>query len=124
MATATITMNDALFAQVQQAAGADLSAWVEKACWSRLFTETARAQAAWERTHPAEAAEQRAAEAAHYLEIEAEREAQYLAEEARSQRGGDGDGPTAEERAAAERRARELFERADRRLREREEGEQ
>ncbi len=109
-------MDDALFAHVRAAAGEDLSGWIAKACRHRLLSEGVREAVVWEREHPAEASAARMEEAAWHLEIEAEREVQYLADQAWSERGGPGDGPTAEERADAERRARALFEQADRRL--------
>jgi hypothetical protein len=99
MATATISMDDALFTLVEQAAGENLSEWIAKACRSRLLAEAARAQAEWERAHPAEAAKERAAEAARNLEAEAEQEVWHQAEEAARRRGGDHAEPTAEERA-------------------------
>ncbi|MEU4841816.1 hypothetical protein [Nocardia testacea] len=122
MATATISMDDALFAHVRAAAGEDLSEWIAKACRHRLLSEGVREAVVWEREHPAEAAAARMEEAAWHLETEAEREVQYLADQAWSERGGRGDGPTAEERADVERRVRALFEQADRRLREQQPG--
>ncbi len=114
-------MDDALFVHVREAAGENLSEWIAKACRSQLLSEGMREAAVWEQKHPAEAAAARAAEAAWQLEIEAEQEAQHLAEQAWSESGGHGKGPTAEQRADAERRVRALFARADRRLRERQE---
>ncbi len=111
-------MDDALYIRVREAAGENLSEWVARACRSRLLSEGMREVAVWEQEHPAEAAAARAAEAAWQLEIEAEQEAQHLAEQAWSESGGRGEGPTAEQRADAERRARALFARADRTLRE------
>ncbi|WP_159850981.1 hypothetical protein [Nocardia sp. CY41] len=122
MATAIIEMDDVLFARIQQEAGENFSEWVSKACRSRLLADAARDAVVWEREHPVEAARERAEEAARSLESEAEHEIQYQAEEAARRRGGDHAEPTAEEIAEAEWRVRALFERADRRLREREEG--
>ncbi|MBF6289895.1 hypothetical protein [Nocardia cyriacigeorgica] len=117
MAKATISMDDALFTHVREAAGEHLSEWIAKACRDRLLSEGVRAAIVWEREHPAEAAAARREEALWQLETEAEREVQDLAEEAWAARGGQGDGPTAQDRADAERRVRTLFERADHRLR-------
>ncbi|MEU2040421.1 MULTISPECIES: hypothetical protein [Nocardia] len=124
MATAEISMDDALFAHVQEAAGENLSEWIATACLHRLLSEGVRAAVVWEREHPAEAAAARAEEAARQLEAEAEAEVRYQADEAARRRGGDGAEPTAEEVAAAEARVRVLFERADRKRREQQEGEQ
>ncbi|WP_280247399.1 MULTISPECIES: hypothetical protein [Nocardia] len=124
MATAEISMDDALFAHVLEAAGENLSEWIATACLHRLLKQGVRAAVIWEREHPAEAAAARAEEAARQLEADAESEVRYQAEEAARRRGGDGAEPTAEEIAAAEARVRVLFERADRKLRGQQEGEQ
>ncbi|WP_157227440.1 hypothetical protein [Nocardia asiatica] len=110
MATAEISMDDALFAHVQEAAGENLSEWIAKACLHRLLSEGVRAAVVWEREHPDEAAAARAEEAARQLEVEAEAEARYQADEAARRRGGDGAEPTPEEIADAEARVRALFE--------------
>lgn len=118
MAT-TITLDDDLFAQVQQHAGENPEAWIAKACRSQMLTESLRAHAEWERAHPEEAARERTEEASRSLEAEAEHEIQHQAEEAARRRGGEEAEPTAEEVAAAEARVCALFDRTDRRLRER-----
>ncbi|WP_156370821.1 hypothetical protein [Nocardia arizonensis] len=78
----TITMDDALFAMVRDAAGSNVSDWIAKACRSRLLAEDARALAAWQRTHPGETADA-------YAEAEAEREARDRADEEAARRRGD-----------------------------------
>jgi hypothetical protein len=81
-ARTTITMDDALFAMVREAAGSNVSDWIAKACRSRLLAEDARALAAWQRAHPAETAEA-------YAEVEAERETRDRAEDEAARRRGD-----------------------------------
>ncbi|WP_280335602.1 hypothetical protein [Nocardia wallacei] len=46
MATAAISMDDHLFAHVQEAAGDDLSAWIAAACRYRLLSDGVRDAAA------------------------------------------------------------------------------
>ncbi|WP_033247441.1 hypothetical protein [Nocardia carnea] len=106
-------MDDALFVRVCEAAGENLSEWIAKACRQRLLSESVRDAVVWEQEHPVEAAAARAAEAAWQREIEAEQEVQYLTEQAWSESGGLGDGPTAEQRADAERWVHALLARAD-----------
>ncbi|MGW4719462.1 hypothetical protein [Nocardia sp. NPDC004260] len=121
MATAEISMDDALFAHVQEAAGENLSEWIATACLHRLLKQGVRAAVVWEREHPDEAAAARAEEAVRQLEAEAESEVRYQAEEAARRRGGDGAEPTPAEIAAAEAHVRALLERADRKLRDQQE---
>jgi hypothetical protein len=80
MTRTTITMDDALYAMVKDAAGPNVSEWIAKACRSRLLADDARAWAAWERAHPEETAARRA-------ESETEREARYLGDEGRRRNG-------------------------------------
>lgn len=119
MATATISMNDVLLAQVRAAAGEDLSAWIAAACHARLLAESAHAAREWEWAHPSEAAAARAAEAARQLEFEAEREVTDHAEAAARHRGGEGTEPATADYLAAYRHVRALLEQAEQQLRER-----
>ncbi|WP_433635500.1 hypothetical protein [Nocardia sp. CA-120079] len=116
MATATISMDDALLAQVRQAAGEDLSEWIVTACRSRLLSEGLRSAREWERQHPAEAAAARAEEARHCLEAEAEREVEHQAQHQARTRGDDAE-PTTEDYLAAYGNVRDLLERAEQQLR-------
>jgi hypothetical protein len=68
MATAIIEMDDVLFARIQQEAGDNFAEWVSKACRSRLLADRARDAAVWERAHPVEAARERAEDAARSLD--------------------------------------------------------
>lgn len=54
MATATISMDDALLARIQDAGGENLSEWIAAACRSKVLTDAAPAAREWERTHPDE----------------------------------------------------------------------
>lgn len=72
---------------------------------SKTLSEAVRALAAWEREHPREAAAARAEDRVRILEAEAEQHAKELAEQLWQQRGGAGDGPTDEDRTAADRAA-------------------
>ncbi|MGV9336526.1 hypothetical protein [Nocardia sp. NPDC003726] len=100
MAQLTITLNDRLAELVRARADGDVSAWIAKACTSRLLQEEAQALAAWQRAHPAETA-------AEYAEAEAERE---LVDELARLRAEHGE-LTAEQITEAEQRVRELLER-------------
>lgn len=73
------------------------------------LSDAVRALAAWEREHPAEAAAVRAEDTAHLLEREAEQHARELAELAWKQHGGEGDGPSVQQLAEADRAARALL---------------
>ncbi len=115
-------MDDALFTHVRAAADENLSEWIAKACRQRLLSEGMREAVAWEREHPVEAAAARTTEAEWQRAVEGDQEVQYLAEQAWSESGGRGDGPTAEQRADAERRVRTLLTRADRTRREQQAG--
>ncbi|WP_265337339.1 hypothetical protein [Nocardia africana] len=42
MATATISMDDALLARIQDAGGKNLSEWIAAACRSKLLIDAAR----------------------------------------------------------------------------------
>ncbi|WP_280376563.1 hypothetical protein [Nocardia wallacei] len=98
MATTTISMDDHLFAQIQEAAGDDLSAWIAAACRDRLLSDGVRTAVVWEKQDPAAADPEHARVA--WLRC-----------------GGHGAGPTDTEITVAEQRVRALFARADRRLR-------
>ncbi|MEU2043585.1 hypothetical protein [Nocardia niwae] len=100
MAELTITLDDRLAALVQAEAAGDVSAWIAKACTSRLLRQEAEALAVWQRAHPAETA-------AQYAEAEAERE---LCDELARLRAEHGE-LTVEQIADAERRVRALLER-------------
>lgn len=100
MAEFTITLDDRLAALIQAEAAGDVSAWIAKACTSRLLRQEAEALAAWQRAHPAETA-------AQYAEAEAEHEFVAELERLRAEHGE----LTAEEIADAERRVRALLER-------------
>ncbi len=116
MAAMTISLDDTLLAQVRHSAGEDISGWIAKACRSRLLAEACRAESDWEREHPEEAAKARTELARQYLEVEAEQHARQLAEQAWQRRGGDGEGPSAQDREDAEVSARALLEQAERQL--------
>lgn len=112
MVTATISMDDQLFAHVQQAAGGDISAWIAAACRNRLLSDGVRTAVVWD--HQPSPAEN------HRLRgrvTEAERETRAFAEDAWHQRGGHDDEPADPRIADAEQRVQALFERVDRRLR-------
>ncbi|WP_067470341.1 hypothetical protein [Nocardia amamiensis] len=100
MAEFTITLDDRLAALVQAEAAGDVSAWIAKACTSRLLRQEAEALAAWQRAHPAETA-------AQYAEAEAEREFVDELERLHAEHGE----LTAEKIADTERRVRALLER-------------
>lgn len=109
MATTTISLDDALLAQIREAAGANLSDWIARACRSHLLAEACRAETSWARKHPEEAALAAAEQSRQYLETEAEQYAQNLAEQLWKQRGGHGDGPSPQDRTQAEDAARRLL---------------
>lgn len=109
-------MDDALLAQVRQAAGKNLSEWITRACLSRLLSQGMRSAREWERAHPAEAAAARAEDARHVLEAEAEREVEHQAQHQARIRGDDAE-PSTEDYLAAYSHVRELLERAEQQLR-------
>ncbi|OBF66246.1 hypothetical protein A9X06_06935 [Mycobacterium sp. 852002-51759_SCH5129042] len=117
MATATISMDDALLARIQDAGGQNLSEWIAAACRSKLLTDAARAAREWERTHPDEAAA-RTQDAVRVLESEAEREIVQHADQAAHTRGGVGTEPGIVDYLAAYAHVRALLEQAEQRLRE------
>ncbi|MFC9894786.1 hypothetical protein ACFVMC_13940 [Nocardia sp. NPDC127579] len=117
MATATISIDDALLAQVQQAAGDDLSGWIATACLSRLLRQGVESARAWEQQHPAQAGAARAEDARHVLEAEAEREIDAHAHTAAAQARGVDARPTTEDYLAAYGHVRVLLERAEQQLR-------
>ncbi|WP_194838508.1 hypothetical protein [Nocardia sp. XZ_19_369] len=118
MATATISLDDALMAQVLEAAGDNLSAWIARACRSLLLSEEAKAIREWELTHPDQAAKDRAQDATQLLESEAEREVTDHAHTLAHNRSHHTE-PTTADYLAAYRHVRELLERAEEQLRQR-----
>ncbi|GAB2451963.1 hypothetical protein [Nocardia tengchongensis] len=118
MATATISFDDALLAQVHRAAGENLSTWVAAACRARLLTEAAATAQEWEATHPADAADARTADAAQVLEGEVEREISEQAEQVARARAGAGTEPTTADYLAAYGHVRALLDQGERQLRE------
>ncbi|WP_280390827.1 hypothetical protein [Nocardia brasiliensis] len=115
MATATISLDDALMAQVREAAGDDLSAWIARACLARLLAAAARKGREWELAH-SELAAARAEDAVRALEAEAEREITDHAHTLADSRG-QGTAPTTADFLAAHRHVRELLDRAEEQLR-------
>ncbi|MGY5210077.1 hypothetical protein [Nocardia gipuzkoensis] len=95
----TIILDDRLAELIQADGAGDVSAWIAKACTSRLLRQDAEAWAAWQREHPVETA-------AQYAEAEAERELVDELERLRAEHGE----PTVEQIADAERRVRALLE--------------
>ncbi|MCC3318343.1 hypothetical protein [Nocardia africana] len=118
MATATISMDDALLARIQDAGGKNLSEWIAAACRSKLLIDAARAAREWERTHADEAAAARTQDAVRVLESEAEREIVEHAEQAAHTRGGVGTEPGIVDYLAAYGHVRAQLEQAEQRLRE------
>ncbi|MGS2807721.1 MULTISPECIES: hypothetical protein [Nocardia] len=101
MATATISIDDALLARIQDAGGGNLSEWIVAACRSKLLTDAARAE-----------------DAVHVLEGEAEREIVEHAEHAAHTRAGTGTEPATVDYLAAYGHVRALLEQAEQQLRE------
>ncbi|MFR9754043.1 hypothetical protein ACL02S_23800 [Nocardia sp. 004] len=116
MATATISIDDALMAQVREAAGDDLSTWIARACLAQLLTAAARAGRDWELAHPELAAAARAEDAVRALEAEAEHEITEHAHALADSRV-QGTAPTTADYLAAHRHVRELLDRAEEQLR-------
>ncbi|WP_228002625.1 hypothetical protein [Nocardia australiensis] len=107
---------EAHLAQVREAAGDDLSAWIARACLARLLSAAARTSREWELAHPEQAAAARAQDAVRALEAEAEREITDHAHALADSRGHN-TAPTTADYLAAHRHVRELLDRAEEQLR-------
>ncbi|MRH92303.1 hypothetical protein GFY24_33540 [Nocardia sp. SYP-A9097] len=117
MATATISIDDALLARIRESDGGDLSAWIAAACRSLLLSDAARAAREWERTHPAEAAAAHAEEAVRVLAGAVEREISEQAEHTARTRAGASAEPTTVDYLAAYGHVRALLDQAEAQLR-------